>query len=204
VAVFAKALFTGTDWQHVTTLSPTMGGPIRDHPSDDGNWYVYQNRALCRTPGLCYLEGMPSSANYSVTADIIVKSSIGSTGVAGRISTTDKTYYAAYIEQATNKLVLIKWVNGTLTRLGSVSASSYGIGTHTLTLDMNGTTIRALIGGVEILNQTDSSITAPGKAGFRAPVISDTTTGKHLDNFVATDGSAAASPRSYVVGLIGL
>jgi hypothetical protein len=204
MATFASATFTGTNWQDLIYTTPVQGGPWVKHPNEAGNWYLYGNRALCRSGGLNYLSGTPSSADYSVSATIHIKSSVGSTGVAGRISTTAKTYYCVYIEQGTGKLVLIKWVNGVLTRLGSVSASSYGIGDHTLTLDMVGTTIRALIGGVEILNQTDSSITAAGKAGIRAPVISDWNIGKHLDNFVATDTSTPASPRSYVVGNIGL
>lgn len=204
MTTFARDTYTGTNWQTINSAGADLGGPIVNHPDESGNWYIYANKALCRSAGLVYYSGTPSSADYSVTADITVKSSIGSTGVAGRISTTAKTYYAVYIEQTSNKLVLIKYVNGAITRLGPLSSSSYGIGTHTLTLDLNGTTIRALVGGVEILNQTDSSINAAGKAGIRAPVISDTTTGKHVDNFIAEDASVAATPRSSIVGLIGL
>lgn len=203
MAKFAEDRYTGTDWQTINAKGADLGGPIVDHPSEDGNWYIYGNRALCRTAGLAYYTGPPSSADYSVSADILVKNSIGSTGVAGRISTTARTYYSAYIEQGTGIVVLMKRVAGAVTSL-DVSAASYGIGTHTLTLDMVGTTIRALIGGVEVCNVTDSSITAAGKAGIRAPVISDTTTGKHLDNFVATDTSTAAAGRSFAIGLIGL
>lgn len=205
MSVFASDTYTGTDWITINAKGAILGGPIVDHPNEDGAWYIYGNRALCRTAGLCYYAGTPASADYSVSADIVIKSSAGSTGVAGRISTTQRTYYTAYIEQTTGIVVLAKRVNGAITGLG-VSDDSFGVGTHRLTLDMVGTTIRALIDGVEVVSVTDASITAAGKAGIRAPVISDTTTGKHLDNFVATDTStppAAAAGMSFgrVIGL---
>jgi hypothetical protein len=203
MAIFARDAYTGTDWQTINANGADLGGPITDHPNENGNWYIYANRALCRTAGLAYYSGTPSSADYSVTADIVIKSSAGSTGVAGRISTTQRTYYSAYIEQSTGIVVLMKRVNGAITSMG-VSSGSYGVGTHSLTLDMVGTTIRALVGGVQVVSVTDSSITAAGKAGIRAPVISDTTTGKHLDNLVATDTSTASVGRSYALGLVGL
>lgn len=200
---FGQAAFTGVDWTTLTSTSPSMGGPWVQHPDEPGNWYLFGNRALCRTAGMVYLSATPGAADYSVSADILIKNSVGSTGVAGRISTTARTYYTAYIEQTTGIVVLAKRVSGAITSL-DVSSGSYGVGTHTLTLDMVGTTIRALIGGVEVCSVTDSSITAAGKAGIRAPVISDTTTGKHLDNFIAIDTSTAATARSFALGMIGL
>jgi len=205
MVVFAQSEFTGVNWQLMKTISPTKGGPIIDHPDENGSWYIYANRGLCRTAGMSYWSGTPASADYTVQATINIKSTIGSTGVAGRISTTARTYYTAYIEQTTGKVVLAKRVAGTITSLG-VSASGYGIGNHILALDMVGTTIRALVGGVQVVtfSDTTNNITAAGKAGIRAPVISDTATGKHIDNFIATDTSVASIGRSYVVGLIGL
>ncbi len=203
MATFASDTYTGVDWITIQASGATLGGPIVDHPNEDGNWYVYGNRALCRTAGLAYYSGPPASADYAVQATITIKSSIGSTGVAGRISTTAQTYYTAYIEQSTGKVVLAKRINGAITTLG-VSTSTYGIGTHVLALDMVGTTIRALVGGVQVVSVTDSSITAAGKAGIRAPVISNLDTGKHLDDFIATDTSVAATGRSYAIGMVGL
>ena len=203
MAVFAADTYGGTDWQTINTAGADLGGPITNHPNESGACYIFANRALWRTAGLVYYGGTPSSADYSVSADIVVKSAIGSTGVAGRISTSAQTYYTAYIEQTSGKVVLAKRVAGAITSL-DVSTATYGVATWALTLDMVGTTIRAMVNGVEVCNVIDASIAAAGKAGIRAPVISDTTTGKHLDNFVATDTSTPPSPRSYVVGLIGL
>lgn len=203
MAVCASDTYAGTDWQTIIAAGADTGGPIVNHPNESGNWYIYANKALCRTAGLCYYTGTPSSADYSVTATITIKSSVGSTGVAGRVSTTERTYYTAYIEQTSGLVVLAKRVAGAITSLG-VSPLTYGVGDHVLTLDMVGTTIRALVGGVQVVSVVDSSITAAGKAGIRAPVISDTTTGKHLDTFVATDTSTAASGRSFAVGTIGI
>lgn len=201
MAVFARDLYTGADWQTIQASGANLGGPIVDHPNEDGNWYIYQNRALCRTAGMAYYSGPPASADYSVTATITIKSSVGSTGVAGRISTTAQTYYTAYIEQGSGYVVLAKRVNGAITSLG-VSAGTYGIGDHVLTLDMAGTTIRALVGGVQVVSVVDPSITAVGKASIRAPVISDTSTGKHLDKFETNDTSTASASgggRSFII-----
>jgi len=206
MTIFASDTYGGANWITIQTSGANLGGPIIDHPDEDGAWYIYANRALCRTAGMAYYSGTPASADYAVQATINIKSTIGSTGVAGRISTTARTYYTAYIEQTTGKVVLAKRVAGTITSLGT-SANSYTIGDHTLALDMVGTTIRALVGGVQVVSVVDSSITSAGKAGIRAPVISDAATGKHLDNFVATDTSVPAPQnmgRAYVVGLIGL
>jgi predicted ThiF/HesA family dinucleotide-utilizing enzyme len=151
---------------------------------------------------LVYYQANPANANYKVEASIVVLTSDSSSGVAGRIDTSDRTYYTAYIEATTNKVILAKRVAGVITSLG-VSAAAYGVGTHLLALDMNGTTIRALIGGVQVLSVTDSSITAAGKGGIRGVTTSDVGIGKHIDNVKVYDALVASSPKSYAV-LVGL
>jgi hypothetical protein len=206
MSVFAEATFTGTNWQILTATTPVIGGPWVQHPVDRGNFYIYGNRALCRTGGTNYISGTPASADYTVQVDVRVFSAIGNSGVVGRVNTGAKTFYGLYIHANNNELVLYKHVGGAVTTLDVfVSAGFFDAGsTYTIELEMIGTAIKGYVDGVERCSATDSAITAAGKAGIRCPSISDTTTGKHLDNFIATDGSAAASPRSYVVGMIGL
>lgn len=194
---------TGTSWQPFTAHTPTLGGPCVNHPDETGDFYCVSNRAVCRSaPALVYYQANPANANYKVEASIVVLTSDSSSGVAGRIDTSDRTYYTAYIEATTNKVILAKRVAGVITSLG-VSAAAYGVGTHLLALDMNGTTIRALIGGVQVLSVTDSSITAAGKGGIRGVTTSDVGIGKHIDNVKVYDALVASSPKSYAV-LVGL
>jgi hypothetical protein len=187
----------GVNWTPFTSHTIDQGGPATNHPSESGAWYIYGGKALCRTPGLVYYDGTPLSANYTVYADVYILTSTGSTGVAGRISTTAQTYYTAYFEKTTNKVVLAKRVNGAITTLGVTSAVYSGY--HYLELDMNGTTIRALVDGVQVLSVTDSSITAAGKGGIRAPVVSDYNTGKHIGYFEIYDATSGSGARSFVV-----
>lgn len=202
--VFAQATFASTDWQILTATSPVKGGPWVTHPTAGGNFYVVANRALCRSAGLNYISGTPGSADYSVSADVVIFSSIGDTGVAGRISTSSSNFYYAYLKAGNNEAVLAKMVGGLPANLGSWFQTFNAGTTYVLTLDMVGTTIRLLIDGVQRVSVTDSTFASAGRAGIRCPTISDVGTGKHLDNFIATDTSTAPSPRSYVVGMVGL
>ncbi len=214
MADFGRDLFTGTNWAVVSGRSPDMGGPWVQHPSNPGQYYIVDNRAVCRTAGTYYISGTPDSANYRVEADIVVQTAIGQTGIAGRIATGAYTMYYAYINTNNTELVLAKWVNGSVTSLG-VWFSTFSTGTtYRLALDMQGTTIRALVNGTERISVTDSSITAAGKAGMRCPSVSDRYTGKVIDNFLAFDGSTPPPPSGggggvsvasvvYVPGIIG-
>lgn len=194
---------TGTAWQTFASHTVNLGGPATQHPNESGAMYVVSNRAVCRSaPSLYYYGAIPASANYKVDADIVVLTSDGSSGVCGRVSTSAHTYYTAYIEQTTNKVVLAKRVAGTITSLG-VSTGSFSSDTYKLTLDMNGSTIRALVDGVQVLSVTDSAITAVGRGGIRAPVVSDTSIGKHIDNVKVYDATVSAVTKSYgmIIGL---
>jgi hypothetical protein len=203
---YGSDLFTGTNWQTLQSHTANAGGPWVKHATAGGNWYIYGNRALCRTAGIAYLSGVsPASADYTVKADLRVFGGSGDTGVAGRINTGNSTFYYLYAKGST-ELVLAKMVSGAITSLdyyilgGLWDAGS----TYTIELEMDGTDIKGYLDGVERVGVVDSSITSTGKGGIRAPVISDTTTGKHLDNFSIFDATVAAIGRSSVVGLIGL
>lgn len=205
---YAADSFSDTNWKLVTDHSPTLGGPIVKHPTDGGNWYTVNNRALCRAPGLVYYDTTPASADYTVQATVVLFSSIGSAGVVGRVNTGQSTYYHAYINAGNDELVLVKRVAGTWTNIESkfgmgFSASASGV-SYTLALEMDGTALNVYInGGLEIDN-TDSAITAAGKGGIRAGIISDTYTGKHIDNFSIFDDTTPTPPARSSVLLTGL
>ena len=114
---------------------------------------------------------------------------------------TANTYYYTYYSGG--QWVLAKSVAGTVTGIGWYVAT-HSPGTYTVRLDMTGTDIDVDIDGVNRISVTDSSITAAGVGGIRSSSISDYNTGKHLDNFTVADATVAATPRSQVIGLVGL
>lgn len=205
----ARDSFTGPQWQPLPQHSPDLGGPIVKHPTAGGDWYLVNGRALCRSAGLAYYNAVPASADYSVEATVVAFSSIGATGVAGRIDIGSSNFYYLYIKQGNGELVLAKMVDGVPATLDvelmTFGASASGT-SHVLRLEMVGTAIKGYVGGVEMVSATDSTFAAAGRGGIRAPAISDTETGKHIDSLRIYDSTsppvtAATAGYARVVGL---
>ena len=81
-------------------------------------------------------------------------------------------------------------VNGTWNWLGQSGTQTLSTGTtYRVALDMTGTSIRALVDGVQVVSVTDASITAAGRGGIAlgfhgsAPTTVTDSTGYHMDNF---------------------
>ena len=163
-------------------------------------WYLYGGKVHCGVIGAAYASGVPASADYDVECDYTVYTDIGSVSIAGRMSTTALTFY--YVYYGGGYLNLIKSVAGVLTNLGSEPMAWSG--TKHLTLSMRGTALTVSVDGVETISATDGDIPGPGRAGVRAGGVNDKETGKHIDNFLATDLSVAARPTARVVGLVGI
>jgi hypothetical protein len=161
-----------------------------------------------------YTATVPSTADYLVEADVVVKSIatgdhiavIGRWNLAG---TGAGTYYTARYETSTSTWQLLKLVNGTATPIGTNFSQTLVAGTtYRLGLDMNGTTIRLLVDGVQRISVVDASITPAGHAGVRLGGTGDTapesdTQGLQLDNFYVTPpvaDSKGTNPGDYLYG----
>lgn len=170
------------------------------------------NRARASTANvrcLYYHPAAPGDADYSVFADLVVRSNVSTSraGVGGRMdSTSDTAYYARYDGVNWN---LIKRVAGVQTSLITAAATLTVAQSYRLELRMVGTAISMYVDGAQIgTTQTDSSITAAGFAGlFLNDASPSDTTGYHLDNFRADDtpggdpaGSTTATGHAGVVG----
>lgn len=199
-------------WQGpLSSHTPEQGGPITQHPTAGGLFYIVNHRAVCRSAaagkGVMIYGATPASADYSVQADVRIFDATGAVGIVGRCSATASTFYYAYITNNNSELVLAKMVGGAITTLDTFnSAGFFDAGsTYELTLEMTGTAIKAYVNGVERCSATDSAITAAGRGGIRGINLSDTSTGKHLDNFTIFDATTPPSlARSSIVGLIGI
>jgi hypothetical protein len=154
-----------------------------------------------------YSSGTPPSADYSVQADIVVKSLLTSdtAGVIGRATaaTGTSTYYFAQYSVASAGWQLEKSVSGTVTQLGSTYAQTLTAGsTYTLTLELLGSSIRLLVNGTDVIRVTDTSITTAGRAGIRVGGTTTTgnTLGLHLDNFAGIRSLASADSKGTTTG----
>ena len=211
MATYARDTYSaGTGWRGaLSSHNPEQGGPIVSHPTAGGLFYLVNNRAVCRSAdsgkGVMYYSGPPASADYTVQADITIFSATGAVGIVGRCNTTASTFYYTYIHNNNGELVLAKMVGGAITSLDTFNSPGFfeAGSTYTVELIMVGTSITVDVDGVNRCSATDSAITAAGRGGIRGINISDTSTGKHIDNFAVTDASVAATGRSYAV-LVGL
>jgi hypothetical protein len=140
--------------------------------------------------GQYYASGVPTSADYAVSAKVTVKSMIDTVGLVGRWDTTNAngTYYMAWYNNVSTYLELVKVVNGTTTQLGT-SASPTLADNDRLTLSMIGSNISLYINNVSVVSAVDSSITAAGRAGMRFGYVGSTVNtvqdqgGMHFDDF---------------------
>jgi hypothetical protein len=150
-----------------------------------------------------YSSGVPSSANYTVAADVHVKSVLAGDAIAvvGRQDTANAlgTFYFASYETSDSSWNLGKYVNGTRTYLNFVAGQPLTVGqTYDLELVMNGTSLTVFVNGVQKASATDTSIAAAGRAGVRlgqdlSVVTTTNTTGFHLDNFSASTSGATTT-----------
>lgn len=209
MGVFVRDTMTGTNWTDLHLRTGELGATWTRHPDVNGGssrWYLYGGRVHSGVWGTMYASGTPASADYDVTCTYRVYTTVSTLnlGICVRMSTTEDTYYSMYYQAG--ELVLIKRVDGvTSPALDYYIGSLTGGGTdYTFKLETIGTAIKGYVNGIERVSATDSSITAAGKAGLRSLASNDAATGNHIDNFVATDTSIAATGRSYSLGLIGL
>jgi hypothetical protein len=150
-----------------------------------------------------YASGVPANANYTVEADIHVKSvaATDDVGINGRIDLSDSNsigtnYLLRYhIDGVVAEWQLRKNVVGVGTSLATYSQTLTPGATYRIGLKMSGTTISMIIDGVERGTAVDTGIGGAGRAGVRLGASSSTapqsnTQGLHLDNFKVTPALA--------------
>jgi hypothetical protein len=142
-----------------------------------------------------YTTATPTTADYSVEADVFVRSILAgdSVGVIGRMDTATNTFYLARWEQSNTSWNLVKYTNGSWVSLGSLAGEPALTVSeaYRLRLDMNGTALKLFVNGVLKVSGTDATLSAAGKAGIMhgmdtvSPATTDTT-GLRFDNFQVT------------------
>ena len=211
---FARDAFTSTisGYENVDVgRTADVGGAWTRHTTTPNTrWYIYSSRVHCGAEGIVYLPATPASADYYVEADYIIYSDIWGAALAARINTSAKTCYAVWYQAG--QWVLVKYTNGGYDWIGNQYPGSWTSGTaFRVRLTVSGsspTTITVTINGTVRITATDSSspITDAGKVGMLSLTpggTNDVGSGKHIDNFVAEDGSAASTTRGRAVWFLG-
>ena len=148
----------------------------------------------------------PVNADYTVEADVVLKSTLSGDmiGLVGRL-TSANTYYLARWEQFDGSWNLAMYYGGYLYYLDYVTGQTLTVGqSYHLKFEMIGSSIKLYVDGVLKASATDSSITASGKAGLMdgdresggTNTGKSNTTGIHLDNFSVTTTYRAQDSKS--------
>ncbi|MFC1531347.1 fibronectin type III domain-containing protein, partial [Gemmatimonadota bacterium] len=125
------------------------------------------------TQAVYMASGLPPGADYRVAAHMYfhTTSSGGVTYsfVTGRMDETSLTMYMfGFVYSGVNRWELKKFVNGTETLLASSTEGLPSPGDSPLVdLQMEGSTIKGVVDGIDIVSATDTDITATGRAGLR-------------------------------------
>lgn len=179
MAVFLSDTFTDTDFDDlVTQHTGETGATWSNHPDFGGTAIIYGNHLLGRdlSDAVVFLaSGTPATANYTVTAPVRYDGVSGEIGVLGRCD-GDK-FYMAHITASTNAVSLYYYDGASFSQLDFAAFTPSSGTTYSLVLEMSGTTIRALIDGVEKCSVTDSSLSAAGLAGIYCNGFSNTSQG---------------------------
>jgi hypothetical protein len=198
---FVLDTFSGATGGLLANHTGEVGAGWTRHAGSAGSVAAYISnanrvRANDSDDGIYYASGSPPSADYSVSADLVVVSKIESdaSGVIGRVSTSTESYYFAGYEITSDTGIweLRRVVNGAVTVLDTYSQTLTTGATYQIALEMHGSSIRMTIDGVERCNATDSAITAAGKAGLMVGKTAieltspSNTQGMHIDNLQAT------------------
>jgi hypothetical protein len=192
--------FTGTDGTLLQGHVGETGATWTKHPNYPADLTLLTNRVWGPQWGMYLASGIPSGAEYDVSATLTVKSNAGAIGVVGRAaaSGTDSLYLARY-NAATGAWELVSCTSA-CTVLSSFAQTLTVGQTYALKLEIRNAQKKLYVDGVQRASSIDNGITAVGRAGIRqGPADSTTTTGYHLDNFSvdmpsATDTTITAGP----------
>jgi hypothetical protein len=198
-----KDTFVGTNNTTLQSHAPDTGSTWIKHSANgpydvklwDGRLYLASSGQW--HPGVYYNNTTIPVVEYDVQIDVHVAADSGRVGVAGRVNTSIDTMYVAWYETDTSNLILLKFVSGAFTVLGSYGIDPAIGSTFTLTLVIKDAYKAVLFNNVEVIRSTDNTITGAGKAGirFQSNVVPDGTPTNQLlgDNFLVTYPTAWTS-----------
>jgi hypothetical protein len=139
-----------------------------------------------------FASGIPTSAEYDVSADVYVASNVpmSFSAVCGRMDPNAKSMYLVWYSYTNTSWELNKFDRGAQTQLGRCVLEVIPRKTYKVKLEIRNATKKVFIDGVERISSADNSLVEPGRAGVY--FITQATlggqavnTGYHIDNFLA-------------------
>jgi hypothetical protein len=168
LTTYATDTFTDADATPLASHTPDAGGAWAD---DVAGLEIQSNQADGPSFAGAFSRNTTvlPSADYAITATLDFQSfsGISTKGIIGRWSGGNfgDGYYARW-NAGIPAWELFKEVGAVYTQLGTAAEAIVVPQTRVLTLDMAGTTIRLLVDSIELVNVTDSDITATGETGI--------------------------------------
>lgn len=200
VLPFVKDTMAGTNGLRLYDRIGENGAQWDMHPAsgggNEGNVTIYNGRVVVAASNLMELaSGLPASGDVDVEADLYCATKVAGFIVTARHHPTADSFYHGGYNGDTGNWSLGKRVAGSWQNLDSAPAAYSDAGftagvTRHLKLEIRGNEIKLYVDGTLRVSGTDSSFTS-GRVGHRGGSAS-TTTGYHLDNYTASDPSAAA------------
>jgi hypothetical protein len=181
--------FTDTNGTDLSAHTSDSGHTWIKHGSHASTILINNNRTYTGTSnwGLYYSSDVPSSADYTVKANIYIYTEADYGGSpAGRISTSADTYYFVLVQARSggDYVGLYKTIDGVMTEIGSTTSFAMSSGNvYEIKLVMVGSSIKVFCGGTEKISVTDTSITGAGRPGVSL-YGGGTSTAIHVDSIV--------------------
>jgi hypothetical protein len=197
--------FTDTAGTLLTAHTPDGGGTWTKHVGNDVV-ITAANRArqsgTVAGTGIHYHSPTSGTADYDVSADVVLRSTVASTGV-GVVGPLNVAADDGYMARYDTAIRLFRRVSGTFTQLATSAFTPTTDVPFRITLRMTGSTIKVLLDGSEVISYSDATpVTGAGRAGiahFSTVTGLSDSTGPHLDNFQGVPASYAltADPGSF-------
>lgn len=155
-------------WEKHPQMTPSVTAINKN-----GRYYVNTVNASDKA---LYINTTPAAATtpeYDVTAQIILSSLNGYTGIAGRVNPTLETYYGAGIDGINRQWQLFRMSGGTKTILETVACTQPLESIVTLQLVIRDAYKAVVVDGVELMRSTDNTISTGNLSGYYATGIVD-------------------------------
>lgn len=183
-----------------TFSDETSNVNLTTHTADDGGTWTAVSGTIniAYTSGTAYQagsgsslythSGTPANANYTVSHDLKVLTTLaGAAGPAARVTDSSNYYFARYYGTGGLEWQLYKIVSGSATLLDNTAETLSTSTTYALVFTVDGTSLELTSDTVSKLSATDGSLSSAGSAGIR---FFSTGTGLRIDNYSADDIAA--------------
>lgn len=200
MTIYVQDTFTDTDATNVPPHAGETGASWATLPT--WNAFRIASNGIYPPGTFCWVwaSGTPP-VEYDVIATVIFRTVAGPVRICGRQDSSAQTGYQVIVDiinATTARLYLVKVVAGSQTILNAGGWYDFTVAagsTKVVVLRITNAKKSALLDGVEVLSDTDNSISAAGKVAVRADGAATSTTGIHILDIVGQDVPAPPGPQ---------